>query len=88
VISGGDGALVPVIAGLVTAPVIAAPTDIGYGTALKGFTSLMSPLCSSSPGVATVNINNGFGAAMLARRMMKQANDLVQQAVAAQPSKP
>eukprot|EP00884_Botryococcus_braunii_P021890 jgi/Botrbrau1/8385/Bobra.0237s0008.1 len=82
VISGGDGALVPVIAGLVRAPIIAVPTSTGYGAAKEGFTALNAALCSSSPGVAVQNIDNGFGAAMYARRIMYMINKLVQQALA------
>jgi pyridinium-3,5-biscarboxylic acid mononucleotide synthase len=80
VISGGDGALVPVVAGLVKAPIIAVPTSTGYGAAKEGFTALYAALCSSSPGVGVQNIDNGFGAAMYARRIMRMAFELVQQA--------
>ncbi len=88
VISGGDGALVPVVAGLVRAPIIAVPTSTGYGAAQEGFTALNAALCSSSPGVAVQNIDNGFGAAMYARRIMYMINKLVQQALAQNTSAP
>lgn len=55
---------------------IAVPTSAGYGAALQGLTPLLSALVSSSPGVAVVNIDNGFGAAMLAARMLKSAAKL------------
>eukprot|EP00891_Asterochloris_glomerata_P000403 jgi/Astpho2/403/Aster-03454 len=76
VVAGTDGALPSVVAGLVEAPVIAVPTSAGYGAALQGLTPLLSALVSSSPGVAVVNIDNGFGAAMLAARMLKSAAKL------------
>ena len=66
VVAGMEGALPSVIGGLVAAPVIAVPTSIGYGTGLGGVAALMSMLNSCAPGVAVVNIDNGFGAGYLA----------------------
>ena len=63
VIAGMEGALVSVVAGLVDVPVIAVPTSVGYGSNLKGLTTLMSMLTSCASGVTVVNIDNGFGAA-------------------------
>lgn len=69
-IAGMEGALPGVVAGLVAAPVIAVPTSVGYGTNFGGISALLSMLNSCSSGMAVVNIDNGFGAAMLAIRML------------------
>ncbi len=66
VVAGMEGALPSVIAGLIDLPVIAVPTSVGYGAHLGGFTALFSMLQSCSSGVAVVNIDNGFGAAVFA----------------------
>lgn len=65
-IAGMEGALPSVVAGLVDVPVIAVPTSIGYGTNMGGLTPLFSMLQTCSSGVAVVNIDNGFGAAVFA----------------------
>lgn len=65
-IAGMEGALPSVVSGLVGIPVIAVPTSIGYGANFKGMAPLLSMLNSCSPGVAVVNIDNGFGAGYLA----------------------
>jgi NCAIR mutase (PurE)-related protein len=65
-VAGMEGALPGVIAGLVRAPVIAVPTSVGYGASFGGLASLLGMLNSCSPGVAVVNIDNGFGAGYLA----------------------
>lgn len=70
VVAGMDGALPSVVSGLVAAPVIAVPTSVGYGAALGGMAALMTMLVSCSPGVAVVNIDNGFGAGHLAAQML------------------
>ncbi|THV40500.1 nickel pincer cofactor biosynthesis protein LarB [Glycomyces buryatensis] len=70
VVAGMDGALPSVVAGLVSAPVIAVPTSVGYGAAFGGIAPLLTMLNSCSPGVTVVNIDNGFGAAMAAARIM------------------
>lgn len=62
VAAGMDGALPGVVAGLVSCPVIAVPTSIGYGTGSGGFAALLTMLNSCAPGVTVVNIDNGFGA--------------------------
>ncbi len=64
VVAGMDGALPSVVGGLVSCPVIAVPTSIGYGTAFGGIAPLMTMLNSCASGVTVVNIDNGFGAAM------------------------
>jgi hypothetical protein len=74
VVSGTDGALAGVMAGLIEAPVIAVPTSVGYGASLSGITPMLSALVSSSPGVSVVNIDNGFGAAMMAARILRTAS--------------
>jgi NCAIR mutase (PurE)-related protein len=66
VVAGMEGALASVVAGLVDRPVIAVPTSVGYGASLGGVSALLTMLNSCSPGVATVNIDNGFGAGYLA----------------------
>jgi NCAIR mutase (PurE)-related protein len=69
VIAGMDGALASVIGGLVRKPVIAVPTSVGYGAAFGGLAPLLTMLNSCAAGVAVVNIDNGFGAAMAASRI-------------------
>lgn len=70
VVAGMDGALPSVLAGLVAAPVVAVPTSVGYGAAFGGLAPLLTMLNSCSPGVTVVNIDNGFGAAMAAVRIL------------------
>jgi NCAIR mutase (PurE)-related protein len=66
VVAGMEGALPSVVAGLTPAPVIAVPSSIGYGTGTGGFSALLGMLNSCAPGLAVVNIDNGFGAACMA----------------------
>ena len=66
VVAGMEGALPSVVAGLVDKPVIAVPTSVGYGASLGGFTALLGMLNSCAPGLAVVNIDNGFGAGCMA----------------------
>lgn len=66
VVAGMEGALASVVSGLVDKPVIAVPTSCGYGASFKGIAPLLTMLNSCSPGVAVVNIDNGFGAGYLA----------------------
>ncbi len=66
VAAGMDGALPSVVSGLVSSLVIGLPTSVGYGIAEKGNTALRSMLCSCSPGLVVVNIDNGVGAALSA----------------------
>jgi len=70
VVAGMEGALPSVVGGLVRNPVIAVPTSVGYGAALAGFTALLGMLTSCASGVTVVNIDNGFGAAMAAFRIL------------------
>ena len=69
VIAGMDGALASVVGGLVSSPVIAVPTSIGYGASFNGLSALLAMLNSCSSGVATVNIDNGFGAGCIAHKI-------------------
>lgn len=69
-VAGMDAALVSVVGGLVAAPVVAVPTSVGYGVAVGGTTALHSALASCAQGVTVVNIDNGFGAACAAVRML------------------
>ena len=69
VVAGMDGALPSVIGGLVSAPVIAVPTSVGYGAAFSGVAPLLTALNSCAAGVTVVNIDNGFGAAVAASRI-------------------
>jgi NCAIR mutase (PurE)-related protein len=61
-VAGMEGALAGVIAGLVSAPVIAVPTSIGYGANFHGLSALLGMITSCAPGISVVNIDNGFGA--------------------------
>ncbi|TWS97842.1 nickel pincer cofactor biosynthesis protein LarB [Reyranella sp. CPCC 100927] len=72
-VAGMEGALFSVVAGLVAAPVIAVPTSVGYGVAAGGTTALHAALASCAPGVVVVNIDNGFGAATAAIKMLNAA---------------
>ncbi len=66
VIAGMEGALPSVVAGMTPAPVIAVPTSVGYGAGAGGYAALLAMLNSCAPGLAVVNIDNGFGAACMA----------------------
>ncbi|MFA5890698.1 MAG: nickel pincer cofactor biosynthesis protein LarB [Actinomycetota bacterium] len=70
VVAGMEGALPSIVAGLVSSPVIAVPTSVGYGAAFEGLAALLAMLNSCAPGIAVVNIDNGFGAAVLAHRIL------------------
>lgn len=71
VVAGMEGALASVVGGLVSAPVVAVPTSVGYGTSLGGLAPLFTMLNSCASGVAVVNIDNGFGAAYFASSIMR-----------------
>ncbi len=70
-VAGMDAAIVSVLGGLVAAPLVAVPTSVGYGVAAGGTTALHSALASCAQGVTVVNIDNGFGAACAAIRMLR-----------------
>ena len=74
-VAGMEGALGSVIAGLVSAPVIAVPTSVGYGAGAGGIAPLLAMLNSCAEGLSVVNIDNGFGAAVCACRMIKRLKD-------------
>lgn len=71
-VAGMEGALASVIAGLVTIPVIAVPTSVGYGANLQGMSALLTMLNSCANGIAVVNIDNGFGAGYMAGLIHRQ----------------
>ena len=66
-----EGALPSVVGGLVSVPVIAVPTSVGYGTSFNGLTALLSMLNSCANGITVVNIDNGYGAAFAACRILR-----------------
>ena len=69
-VAGMEGALPTVLAGLVPQPIVAVPTSVGYGTAFEGQTALLSMMTSCAPGIAVVGIDNGYGAACAAHRVL------------------
>ena len=71
VCAGMEGALATVIGGLLPQPIIAVPVSVGYGVSKNGETALNSMLSSCSPGISVMNIDNGYGAAMAALRIIK-----------------
>jgi len=75
VVAGMDGALPSVVAGLVAVPVVALPTSVGYGAAFGGLAPLLAMLNACAPGVAVVNIDNGYGAGHLAAQIAAPAGD-------------
>ncbi len=72
VCAGMEGALATVIGGLLSQPIIAVPVSVGYGVSKNGNTALNSMLSSCAPGIAVMNIDNGYGAAMAALRIIKR----------------
>jgi len=76
VVAGMEGALPSVVAGLANCPVIAVPTSIGYGANFNGLAPLLTMLNSCAAGIGVVNIDNGFGAAVLAGQILRTANKL------------
>jgi len=73
VVAGMEAALPSVLAGLVSCPIIAVPSSIGYGASLGGIAALLAMLNSCAPGVTVTNIDNGFGAAVAALKMLQMA---------------
>lgn len=71
-VAGMEGALVGVLAGLVEAPVIAVPTSVGYGASFNGLSALLTMLNSCAEGISVVNIDNGFGAAVTACKILRR----------------
>lgn len=72
-VAGMDGALPTVVASLVPAPVVAVPTSVGYGASFGGLAALLTMLNGCAPGIGVVNIDNGYGAAVLASRIARAA---------------
>jgi hypothetical protein len=73
-VAGMDGALPTVVAGLVPAPVVAVPTSVGYGSSFGGLAALLTMLNGCAPGIGVVNIDNGYGAAVLASRIARSTS--------------
>ncbi len=73
-VAGMEGALPTVLGGLIATPLIAIPTSVGYGTAFEGQTALASMMTSCAPGIAVVGIDNGYGAACAAHRILRQVS--------------
>ena len=81
VVAGMEAALTGVVAGLVSVPVIAVPTSTGYGASFEGLAALLGMLNSCAPGVAVVNIDNGFGAGYLAAQINRMARQSAEEAL-------
>ena len=73
-VAGMEAAIAGVVAGLVSVPVVTVPTSVGYGANFEGLAALLGMLNSCAPGIAVVNIDNGFGAGYLAAQINAQAN--------------
>jgi NCAIR mutase (PurE)-related protein len=73
VVAGMEGALPSVVAGLADCPIVAVPTSVGYGASFQGVSALLTMLNSCAPGIGVVNIDNGFGGAMLAGQILRTA---------------
>jgi len=73
VVAGMEGALASLVGGIASAPVVAVPTSVGYGASFEGLAALLAMLSSCAAGVAVMNIDNGFGAAMFALRTLRTA---------------
>lgn len=85
-VAGMEGALTSVVAGLVDCPVIGVPTSAGYGASFGGLAALLAMLNSCSPGVAVVNIDNGFGAAQLAHLFLRRLEKFAAMKTGSQPA--
>jgi NCAIR mutase (PurE)-related protein len=75
-VAGMDGALPTVVASLVPAPVVAVPTSVGYGASFGGLAALLTMLNACAPGIGVVNIDNGYGAAVLASRIARRSANI------------
>jgi NCAIR mutase (PurE)-related protein len=71
-VAGMEGALTSVVGGLVSCPVIGVPTSVGYGANFQGISALLAMLNACAPGIAVVNIDNGFGAAVYAHSILRR----------------
>lgn len=72
VVAGMEGALASIVGGIASAPVVAVPTSVGYGASFHGLAALLAMLNSCAAGVTVTNIDNGFGAALAAFRMLRR----------------
>ncbi|MGA1264579.1 MAG: nickel pincer cofactor biosynthesis protein LarB [Prochlorothrix sp.] len=81
VVAGMEGALPSVVAGLADCPIVAVPTSVGYGASFAGLAPLLTMLNSCAAGVGVVNIDNGFGAAILAGQILRTGQRLRSQSV-------
>ena len=77
VVAGMEGALASVVGGLTDKPIIAVPTSVGYGASFNGLAALLAMLNSCAAGVSVVNIDNGFGAAVVASKILGTSRNLV-----------
>ncbi len=75
VVAGMEGALPSLVGGIVATPVVAVPTSVGYGASFGGVAALLGMLNSCAAGITVVNIDNGFGAALAAARLLNQRRD-------------
>jgi len=85
-VAGMEGALPSLVAGLVDVPVVAVPTSVGYGANFGGVSALLTMLNSCAGGIGVVNIDNGFGAAVLASRINRPPARLADTAGSADPT--
>jgi NCAIR mutase (PurE)-related protein len=76
VVAGMEGALPSVVSGMTSKPVVAVPTSVGYGAAFEGVAALLAMMTGCAPGVSVVNIDNGFGAAHVAHRLVRSARGM------------
>ncbi len=81
VVAGMEGALASLVGGLVSCPVIAVPTSVGYGAAFEGLAALLGMLNSCAPGVTVVNIDNGFGAGLASARFARRLGVAAKEAI-------
>ena len=88
VVAGMEGALPSVLAGMLGKPLIAVPTSVGYGVGMQGLTALAGMLSSCATGIAVVNIDNGFGAAAMAHKIMTAIQGEAAPATPSRPSGP
>ena len=72
VVAGMEAALPSVVAGLVSSAIVAVPTSVGYGSHFEGLTALLGMLNACAPGISVVNIDNGYGAAMVVSKVVKR----------------
>lgn len=85
VVAGMEGALPSVVAGFSDCPIVAVPTSIGYGASFGGVAALLTMLNSCATGIGVVNIDNGFGAAMLAGQILRTAERIQERSDRTQP---